>query len=92
MINHIMKTKIDMRTVTVGERGQVVIPQEFRKEIGIKPQEKLVALKIERRIIYVRIEDFLTDRWIRALSLGLKDLTFEEIEKQREKVDREMMK
>ena len=31
--------------VTVGERGQVVIPSEARAELGIKPGDKLLIMK-----------------------------------------------
>lgn len=31
--------------VTVGERGQVVVPSRARKELGIKPGDKLIAIK-----------------------------------------------
>jgi AbrB family looped-hinge helix DNA binding protein len=32
-------------TVTVGERGQIVIPARARKEFGIKPKDKLIVLR-----------------------------------------------
>ena len=32
-------------SVTVGERGQVVIPAEARNEMGIKPGDKLLIMK-----------------------------------------------
>ena len=32
-------------TVTVGERGQVVIPAKARRELGIKAGDKLLAIK-----------------------------------------------
>lgn len=32
-------------SVTVGERGQVVIPAKARKDFGIKPGDKLMVLK-----------------------------------------------
>jgi AbrB family looped-hinge helix DNA binding protein len=31
--------------VTVGERGQVVVPSKARKELNINPGDKLVAIK-----------------------------------------------
>jgi AbrB family looped-hinge helix DNA binding protein len=30
-----------LKTVTVGPKGQIVIPAEFRKELGIKPGDKV---------------------------------------------------
>lgn len=32
-------------SVTVGERGQVVIPAEARNEMGIRPGDKLLIMK-----------------------------------------------
>lgn len=31
-------------STTVGERGQIVLPAELRKEFGIKPGDKLIVL------------------------------------------------
>jgi AbrB family looped-hinge helix DNA binding protein len=31
-------------SATVGERGQIVLPAELRKEFGIKPGDKLIVL------------------------------------------------
>jgi len=32
-------------SVTVGERGQVVIPSKARKDLEIKPKDKLIVLR-----------------------------------------------
>jgi len=32
-------------SVTVGERGQIVIPAEARAELGIQPGEKLIVMR-----------------------------------------------
>lgn len=32
-------------SVTVGERGQIVIPAEARNELNIKPGDKLIVMK-----------------------------------------------
>lgn len=32
-------------SVTVGERGQIVIPSEARTELGIEPGDKLLVMK-----------------------------------------------
>ena len=46
--------------VTVGERGQLVIPAELRKDLGIKPGERLMIFaKIDRKTINImREKDF----------------------------------
>ena len=32
-------------SVTVGERGQIVIPAEARQDLGVEPGDKLLAMK-----------------------------------------------
>lgn len=32
-------------SVTVGERGQIVVPAEAREELGIKPGDKLLIMR-----------------------------------------------
>ncbi|HUU54172.1 MAG TPA: AbrB/MazE/SpoVT family DNA-binding domain-containing protein [Armatimonadota bacterium] len=46
-------------SVTVGERGQVVIPAEARKEYGIKPGDKLLAFRSPsgRGLVLVEVDD-----------------------------------
>jgi AbrB family looped-hinge helix DNA binding protein len=50
-------------TVKVGERGQVVIPLELRKRLGINPGDKLVALSRHGRGLMLlkseEVEEFL---------------------------------
>ena len=36
-------------TVTVGPKGQVVVPVEVREAMGIKPGDKLVALYLDEK-------------------------------------------
>lgn len=47
-------------SVTVGERGQVVIPAEARDKLGIKPGDKLLAFQapIGKSIILTTAEEF----------------------------------
>ncbi|MFH1824928.1 MAG: AbrB/MazE/SpoVT family DNA-binding domain-containing protein [Candidatus Firestonebacteria bacterium] len=47
-------------STTVGGRGQVVIPMEVRKSLGIKPNDKLMvfANKHRKTIMLTRMEDF----------------------------------
>jgi looped-hinge helix DNA binding domain, AbrB family len=46
--------------VTVGERGQLVIPADLRKDLGIKAGDRLMVFaKIDRKMISImREEDF----------------------------------
>lgn len=58
-MNAIFKGKI-YGAVTVGERGQLVIPADLRKEFNIKSGDKLMVFaKTDRRVIHLmREEDF----------------------------------
>lgn len=55
-------------SVTVGERGQIVIPQEARKLFNICPGDKLVILGDEERglaIVHQRdIINFVSELWV----------------------------
>jgi len=43
--------KIDVETTRMGERGQVVIPHEFREQLKLKKGEKLLAVLEGDKII-----------------------------------------
>ena len=43
--------------ITVSSRGQIVIPKNVRKKLGIKEGSKLVLLEKERSIIVTREEE-----------------------------------
>lgn len=45
-------------TVTVGERGQVVIPAEIRKALKINGGEKLIVMSKGDMLSFVRLDDF----------------------------------
>ncbi|OGI15005.1 hypothetical protein A3K63_03200 [Candidatus Micrarchaeota archaeon RBG_16_49_10] len=83
---------MDLESVTVGERGQVVIPQRFREEIGINPREKMMAIRIDSLVVYKKMEDFLTESLIKTLQKGLGDLKFEDIESSRDELSKEMIR
>jgi AbrB family looped-hinge helix DNA binding protein len=52
------KMNCSFETVKVGERGQVVIPLELRKKLGIAPGDKLVALsKHGRGLVLIKAEE-----------------------------------
>lgn len=46
--------------VTVGERGQVVIPAEARTDMGIKPGDKILILKhpIYQGLVMAKLDAF----------------------------------
>ena len=77
-------------TATVGERGQVVLPAELRKKLGIGPGEKLIVLAINHngfeRIIMMKSEavtkmfSYLFD-----IEKAVKETDFEKIGKALEK-------
>lgn len=49
--------------VTVGEKGQIVIPQKARKIFGIKPGDRLVVLGDENQGLALLSEAGITELW-----------------------------
>ena len=47
--------EVDMETVTVSPKFQVVIPLSVRKALDIRPGEKVKVLQYENRIEYIPI-------------------------------------
>lgn len=41
---------------TVGTKGQVVIPQQFRKELGIKPKTKLAIFSRGGKLVAAKVK------------------------------------
>lgn len=64
--------EIDMETVTVSPKYQVVIPKSVRTRVGIVPGEKLQVLSFDDRIELVRSRPM---RGMRGFLRGL-DATF----------------
>ncbi len=68
-----MNTKKRIRTVGVNERGQLVIPEDIRKDFGIKGTTTLVMIEKGREIILRKESDVLEtlesdDKFWKALS------------------------
>ena len=40
----------------VGTKGQIVIPQRFRKELAIKPNSKLCVYKKDDKLVVVKLD------------------------------------
>lgn len=56
-------------TVSVGTRGQIVIPKEARKKFGIKPGDSLLVIGEEKKGLAIIREDLIKD----YLSLLISD-------------------
>ncbi|HKZ49558.1 MAG TPA: AbrB/MazE/SpoVT family DNA-binding domain-containing protein [Candidatus Nanoarchaeia archaeon] len=50
-----------IRTVTVSSKGQIVIPEEIRKELAIKEGSKLVLIEKEGKMMLEKEEDTFKD-------------------------------
>jgi len=61
---------MDIEISRIGERGQIVIPQEFRDELHIKKGEKFLVVRTEDKIILQQMKKLKTD----ALEQLKKDL------------------
>ncbi|MEK6964403.1 MAG: AbrB/MazE/SpoVT family DNA-binding domain-containing protein [Nanoarchaeota archaeon] len=48
-----------MDTIKVSSRGQIVIPEEVRKGLGIKEGTKLVLIQRGKRVILEKVQDFM---------------------------------
>jgi len=41
----------------LGERGQIVVPQDFREELGIKRGDKFLVVKSDNKLVFQRMKD-----------------------------------
>ena len=62
-----------METVTVSKKYQVVIPEKLRKQSGIKPGDKMVAITKHGIIQYIPIRPLKETEGM-ILGLNTKDL------------------
>lgn len=46
-----------MKTITISPKYQIVIPKEIRKELKLKPGQKLQVIQAEGRIEYIILKD-----------------------------------
>ena len=46
-----------MKTITISPKFQIVIPKEIRKELKLKPGQKLQVIQEEDRIEYVILKN-----------------------------------
>lgn len=62
-----------METVKVSKKYQVVIPEKIRKEAGIKPGDKMIAISKHRILHYVPVKSIKDTKGITP-GLDTKDL------------------
>jgi len=46
-----------MKTITISPKYQIVIPKEIRKELKLKPGQKLQVIQAEDRVEYIILKD-----------------------------------
>jgi AbrB family looped-hinge helix DNA binding protein len=58
-------------TVTIGERGQVVIPASARQELGYRPGDKLLVMRnpVHMGVMYFKIDAIRS--YLNSLAAGL---------------------
>jgi len=51
MTNHTIHITMEIDTTTLGERGQIVIPQDIRQDLQLRKGEKFIIVRTEGKII-----------------------------------------
>ena len=60
ILNNVINMKNErIRTVSVNERGQIVIPEDIRKDLGIGKQATLVLIERSGELVLKKEEDVL---------------------------------
>jgi AbrB family looped-hinge helix DNA binding protein len=62
-------------TVKVGERGQIVIPSEARKEFNIKPGDFLLVVSMPMKNGFAMIKTEAVEEMIKKMNAGLAGLS-----------------
>jgi AbrB family looped-hinge helix DNA binding protein len=70
-----------METVTVSKKYQVVIPEKLRRNAGIKPGDKMVAITKHGIIQYIPVCSMKETKGF------IKDLNTEELRDESERID-----
>ena len=52
-----------MHRVRIGHQGRLVVPAELRRELGVKPEDVLVAWIDDGRLVFQRREDIEREIW-----------------------------
>src|SRR3989338_1209032 len=78
MIN-MNETKLRVRTVSMGERGQIVIPEDMRKDLELQGKETLVLIEKDGEIVIRKEFKVVTsllaedELWAKASMESLRD-------------------
>lgn len=64
---------MEIETSKMGERGQVVVPQEFRKGLKLKKGEKFIVVKDDNKLIFEPMKN-LKAKAIEELNEDLLDI------------------
>jgi len=75
-----MKTKI----IKVDDQGDVVIPQDVTMKLKLKPRDSVIVREDYNYIILEKPRRMFGERIERLLKDGLKNVEWEDIEKERE--------
>ena len=88
MINHIKVIKMDAEIGRIGERGQIVIPQEMREKLNIKKGEKFLMIRHDENIIIRPMKKIKSLETIEedVLDMQIADKRWKEIEEGNKKV------
>lgn len=54
-----MKTDMELKTIKVSQKGQIAIPSDIRKEIGIKEGDELLLFRKGKRIMLEKPDEFM---------------------------------
>lgn len=76
-----------MEELKVGKKGQVVIPPEITSKFGLRSGEKVFIRERYQYLILEKPKKMFGEKIVNLLKEGLKDVTYEDVEKERE--DRE---
>lgn len=68
---------MEMEISKVGERGQIVIPRDFRNELKVRPGEKFVVVKADNKLIFQQMSK-LKSETITQLKEDLVDMKLAE--------------
>lgn len=68
---------MELEISKVGERGQIVIPQEFREELHIKKGEKFLVVRSDNKLIFQQMRK-LKSKTLEQLREDLVDLKIAE--------------